>query len=216
MKIAAFLVTALTAVSALELTPETYDSATAGKTVFLKFFAPWCGHCKKMKPAWDSLMTEYADNSKILVADVDCTAEGKPLCDGNGVKGFPTLKFGDPSSLEDYEGGRDEASLTKFASELKPSCSPANIDLCDADGKAAIEKLQALSADELAAQIKEGDDKIQAAEDTFKSEVDKLQAAYKQLQDDKDATIADVKASGLGLAKAVAASAGKKAAKDEL
>ena len=27
-----------------------------------------------------------------LVAHVDCTAEGKPLCDANGVKGFPTLK----------------------------------------------------------------------------------------------------------------------------
>ena len=80
-------------------------------------------------------MTEYADHASILVADVDCTAGGKPLCDTNGVKGFPTLKYGDPSSLEDYEGGRDETALKKFVSELKHVCSPANMDLCDAEGK---------------------------------------------------------------------------------
>ena len=45
--------------SAIELTPDTWDSETSGKTVFVKFFAPWCGHCKAMKPAWDSLMEEF-------------------------------------------------------------------------------------------------------------------------------------------------------------
>jgi len=203
-------------VAAVELTPETYGAATAGKTVFLKFFAPWCGHCKKMKPDWDTLMTKYEGNAKILVADVDCTAGGKPLCDTNGVKGFPTLKFGDPSNLEDYEGGRDGPALTKFASELKPVCSPANIDLCDEEGKAAIMKLQALSADELAEIIKAGDDKAAAAEKLFADELEKLQATYKQLQEDKDTALAEVKASGLGMAKAVQGAAAATATKEEL
>ena len=44
--------------------------------VFIKFFAPWCGHCKKLKPTWDILIDEYAGHKDILVADVDCTAEG--------------------------------------------------------------------------------------------------------------------------------------------
>ena len=39
-----------------------------------------------------------------LVADVDCTTEGKPLCEENGVQGFPTIKWGSPDALEDYEG----------------------------------------------------------------------------------------------------------------
>ena len=38
----------------------------------VKFFAPWCGHCKKMKPDWDKLMEEYKDNEKVVVAEVDC------------------------------------------------------------------------------------------------------------------------------------------------
>jgi len=168
-----------------------------------------------MKPDWDKLMKEFDGNDKTLVGDVDCTAAGKPLCDSNGVKGFPTIKHGDPASLEAYEGGRDFASLRKFAKGLKPSCSPANIDLCDEEGKAKIQKVQEMSADELAAKIAEGDKKLADAESTFSTEVEKLQATYQQLQADKEATIAEVKDSGLSLLKAVQA-ANKKKGKEEL
>merc|ERR1712146_761816 len=75
----------------------------------------------------------------------DCTAGGKPLCDQVGVQGFPTLKWGDVSALEDYEGGRDEEALMAFAEEnMKPLCNPQNIDLCDEEKKAQIEEFQAM------------------------------------------------------------------------
>merc|ERR1719444_257906 len=158
MKAQAMLLAMFVPVGALELTKETWDSKTAGKTVFVKFFAPWCGHCKSMKPAWDSLMAEYKDDKSTLVADVDCTAGGKPLCDEVGVRGFPTLKYGDPSNLEDYEGGRDASSLKKFAAEsLGPVCGPANLDLCDEEKKAQISSYQAMQADALSALIDAGE-----------------------------------------------------------
>merc|ERR1719453_1791765 len=143
-----------------------------------------------MKPDWDKLMKEFKGHPSILVADVDCTTAGKPLCDSNDVKGFPTIKSGDPSDLQAYEGGRDFASLQKHAKGLKPSCSPANIDLCDAEQKAKIEAIQALSDDDLNAKIAEGDAEAAAAEKLFTSEVEKLQSAYSQLQKDKEATLA--------------------------
>jgi protein disulfide-isomerase-like protein len=196
--------------SAMELTPDNWDDETAGKTVFLKFFAPWCGHCKRMKPAWDKLMDAYADNNAILVADVDCTAAGKPLCDSNGVRGFPTIKYGDPSSLEDYNGGRDFDALKSHADGLKPLCSPFNTDLCDEEGKAKIEEMMAMSEDDLSKQIEEGEAAIEAAEKTFSSEVEKLQKKYEQLMEDKEAEITRVKDSGLGLMKSVRAAQAKK------
>jgi cytochrome c556 len=172
-----------------------------------------------MKPDWDKLMAEFDGHATIFVGDVDCTAAGKPLCDSNGVKGFPTIKYGDPSALEDYSGGRDLKSLKAHAESLKPNCSPANIDLCDEEGKAAIEKIQALSDEDINTQIVDAEKKMEDAETFFKTEVDKLQAAYKQLTDDKEATIAEVKSSGLGLLKAVKAAKAKapeKEGKEEL
>merc|ERR1711966_263046 len=136
----------------------------AGKAAFIKFFAPWCGHCKSMAADWEKLADEWAGSEVGLVAEVDCTIDtNAPIC--SGVQGYPTVKYGDPSSLEDYQGGRDFDSLKKHAeTKLKPSCSPTNLHLCDDAKKAEIEE----------------------AEKTFKSEVEKLQAAYKKLQQTKE------------------------------
>lgn len=167
-----------------------------------------------MKPAWDKLMqtwNESPEGKTSLVADVDCTAAGKSLCDEVGVRGFPTIKFGDPSNLEDYKGGRDYDSLHKFAKEnLKPVCSPSNIDLCDAEQKGKIEALQALSASDLKAKISEKEKEMEQAEQDFKDGVEGLQKQYKEMMEKKDAKLAEIKESGLGLMKAVAANAAKK------
>lgn len=58
-----------------------------------------------MKPDWDKLMAAFKGNPTSLVADVDCTAAGQPLCNKHGVKGYPTIKYGDPAKLTDYQGG---------------------------------------------------------------------------------------------------------------
>jgi hypothetical protein len=162
-----------------------------------------------MKPDWDKLMKSFKDDESRLVADVDCTTAGKALCDQVGVRGYPTIKFGDPNNLEDYKGGRDLAALEKFAKGLKPVCSPAKMDLCEPEMKEKILELQKLSAADLDTQIKEKEAEIEKAEKTFTDEVDKLQKAYQKLQEDKEATVTAVKESGLGLMKSVKAHAGK-------
>jgi hypothetical protein len=161
-----------------------------------------------MKPDWDKLMKEFAGHKSTLVGDVDCTTEGKPLCDSNGVQGFPTIKYGDPSDLEDYQGGRDFASLKKHAESLKPLCSVTNMDLCDDEGKAKIAKVQEMSTEDLQAAIDKAAADSKAASETFESEVAKLQAAYQQLQKDKEEALADIKGRGIGLMKSVLASRG--------
>lgn len=171
-----------------------------------------------MAPDWEKLSDEWVGNKIGLIADVDCTTEGKPLCDSHGVKGFPTLKYGDPAALEDYSGGRTYADLAKFATEnLKPVCSPSNLDLCDDDKKKTIQELLAKSDAELIASIAEEEKKIEDADAAFKAEVQKLQDTYQKLSSDKDAAVEAVKASGLGLMKSVMSFKSKTAdKKDEL
>jgi len=162
-----------------------------------------------MKPAWDKLMGEYKDDATKLIADVDCTAGGKSLCETMGVRGYPSIKHGDPNSLEDYNGGRTFDDMKKFAEGLKASCSPFNLDICSDEEKAKIEELTALSASDLTEKIATEEKKLTEAETTFKSEVEKLQKNYEALSKTKDDTIAKVKADGLGVMKSVQAKKGK-------
>jgi len=202
--IAAFATLFALGADAIEVTSDNFDTLTSGKTVFLKFYAPWCGHCKKIAPDWEKLEKEWDGHAVGFVGSVDCTAEGKPVCDANGIQGFPTLKWGDPSALEDYQGGRTMSDLSKFAQDnLKPVCSVSNIDLCDDEKKALIAKYQAMDTADLKIAVDEAEVAIKKAETDFQDEVGKLQKAYEALNEAKEAEIASVKNSGLSMMKSV-------------
>ena len=204
MKTALILAAASTSAFAIELTPDTWQTETVGKTVFVKFFAPWCGHCKAMKPAWDTLMSDFEGSDSVLVADVDCIGDGKELCNEVGVQGFPTIKFGNPSNLEDYKGGRDVDSLKKFASDLKPACDIETLENCSDDQKETVEHLKATSVEDLKAKVKEEAKDRKSAETEFENAVKKLQANYQTLVSGKEKSLADIKAKyNVGMVKAV-------------
>jgi len=148
-----------------------------------------------MKPAWDQLGDAFAGSKDVIIVDVDCTQDkNKDLCGKFGVQGYPTVKYfsGSTGPLGDaYQGGRTFDDLKKFADEnLGPSCSNDNIDLCTDEQKVLLEKANAMSADELAAEIKKIDDAVAAAEKNFKDELEKLQKNYEGLVKTKDETIA--------------------------
>jgi len=159
-------------------------------------------------------MAEFKDSADRLIADVDCTAGGKDLCNQVGVRGYPSIKYGDPNDLQDYNGGRDFASLKKFAEGLGPQCGPANLDLCDAAKKQQIEEFQALSVADREKKIKESEKSMEKIEADFKTFVDGLQKSYTEANEKKDKDVEALKNSGLGLLKAVHAHAKK--AKSEL
>jgi thioredoxin domain-containing protein 5 len=77
-----------------QLTAETFPVAlNEFDFVLVKFFAPWCGHCKKLAPAYLSAANKLnQEKSRIKIAEVDCTVH-KAVCQQNAVKGYPTLKF---------------------------------------------------------------------------------------------------------------------------
>merc|ERR1740129_198385 len=132
-------------------------------------------------------MKEYKGHATVLIADVDCTAGGKDLCEQVGVQGYPSIKYGDPNSLEDYEGGRDLKALQAFAKEsLGPTCGPSNLDLCDDDKKKQVNKFMAMSASDLDAAIQAKDDEMKAADKELEDLIKGLQASYEQATTKKD------------------------------
>merc|ERR1712125_242954 len=104
--------------------------------------------------------------------------------------------------------------MGKFAEEnLGPTCGPANLDLCDAAKKADIEKFSKMSAADLEAAITEKSQAMEKLETDFKAFVEGLQKQYSDANEKKDKDLEEIKNSGLGLMKAVAAHS--KAAKSE-
>jgi len=169
-----------------------------------------------MKPDWDKLASEYANSDKVVIADVDCTAGGKALCDTSGVRGYPTIKYGDPDDLQDYKGGRTFADLKKFAGELGPQCGPGALDLCDEEKKNKIKEFVALSAAKREEMIDEKEKEMKTLEADFKAFVEGLNKQYQEESKKKDDGVAAIKDGGLGLLKSVHAFETKKGGKSEL
>jgi protein disulfide-isomerase-like protein len=81
----------------------------------LKFYAPWCGHCKKMAPILDAVAPKL--KGSMAIGKIDCTTS-KSLCTEFGVRGYPTMKFALDGDVYDYPGNRDEASIVAFAQKM--------------------------------------------------------------------------------------------------
>ncbi len=136
--------------SVLDLIPSNFDKVVfeSNKPSLVEFFAPWCGHCKNLAPVYEELATKFATaGDKVSVAKVDAD-EHKSLGKQFGVQGFPTIKWFDGkkgSKPEDYNGGRDLESLSKFIEEKTgvkgktPKAAPSNVEMLnDATFKAQI------------------------------------------------------------------------------
>jgi len=115
-----------------KLDNDNFEDEIKSGVAFVKFFAPWCGHCKRLAPTWEELAKKYQDTTGVVIGHVDCTADdnlNRPLCNAQGVKGFPTLiVFKDGVKVEEYSGGRDLAALAKFV-EKHLAAEPAKDEL---------------------------------------------------------------------------------------
>lgn len=102
-----------------DLTDQTFDKHIASGRHFIKFFAPWCGHCKNLAPTWEQLASKYASSGDVSIAKVDCTQYGE-ICKKFEVRGYPTLLFlqngGD--SVEKYQGSRALGDLASFVDKM--------------------------------------------------------------------------------------------------
>lgn len=114
------LATIATATNVVDLTPDNFKSTVlSGKPALVEFFAPWCGHCKKLAPTWEELADSFsASHKQVTIAKLDGDAH-KDLSAQYGITGFPTIKYFDGSDglPEDYTGGRGLEQLQEYITE---------------------------------------------------------------------------------------------------
>ena len=102
------------------------DPLRSNADLLARFYAPWCGHCQNLKPAYEKAAKNLAGLAR--VAAVNCDEEtNKPLCGEMGVQGFPTLKIVKPGTqrgrpvVEDYQGQRSTKAIVDAVVDKIPN-----------------------------------------------------------------------------------------------
>ncbi|KAJ5787980.1 hypothetical protein N7457_002970 [Penicillium paradoxum] len=100
--------------------------ANSNHTSIVEFYAPWCGHCKSLKPAYEKAAKNL--DGLANVAAINCDDDNnKPFCGQMGVQGFPTLKIVTPSKkpgkprVEDYQGARSAKGIVDAVVDRIPN-----------------------------------------------------------------------------------------------
>ncbi|KAL9612182.1 MAG: hypothetical protein Q9167_003218 [Letrouitia subvulpina] len=112
----------------LQVDGKSYDKLIAKSNMvsIVEFYAPWCGHCQNLKPAFEKAAKSL--DGLAQVAAVNCDDDGnKPFCGTMGVQGFPTLKIVKPSkkpgkpTVEDYQGARSTKDIVDAVKQAIPN-----------------------------------------------------------------------------------------------
>ncbi|XP_076465020.1 protein disulfide-isomerase A3-like [Babylonia areolata] len=123
------IVLAVQASNVLEFTNSNFnDKIKDHDTILVEFYAPWCGHCKRLAPEYEKAADTLAKNDPpVSLAKVDCTAEAD-VCSKFGVSGYPTLKIFKAGELsKEYDGPREANGIVKtMQREAGPSSKELN------------------------------------------------------------------------------------------
>ena len=92
---------------------------------FVKFYAPWCGHCREMQHDWEDVAEHFKENPlpgvSLTVAEVDCTAgmDGSmSICMQESIHGYPTVRlYKDGDLVEEYQFARTFDRMKTFIEE---------------------------------------------------------------------------------------------------
>eukprot|EP00672_Neobodo_designis_P024107 CAMPEP_0174849414 /NCGR_PEP_ID=MMETSP1114-20130205/15654_1 /TAXON_ID=312471 /ORGANISM="Neobodo designis, Strain CCAP 1951/1" /LENGTH=455 /DNA_ID=CAMNT_0016083753 /DNA_START=39 /DNA_END=1406 /DNA_ORIENTATION=+ len=116
----AMLAMAAMAQTVVDVTDATFDEVIQGEFVLMEFYAPWCGHCKKLEPEYAEAAKQIGDMA--VLAKLDATVE-KAAAQKYEIQGFPTIKVFRKGTLSgDYNGGRSAADFVKY---VKGNSGPA-------------------------------------------------------------------------------------------
>lgn len=102
--------------------------------IVVEFYAPWCGHCKRLAPEYGKAAAVLSKHDPpIVLAKVDANEDiNRDLATKYDVSGFPTLKIlrNGGSNIQEYKGPREAEGIVDY---LKKQVGPASKQIGSAE-----------------------------------------------------------------------------------
>lgn len=112
------------------------ETLEASKYVLVKFYAPWCGHCKAMAPDYIKAAEQLKEiEPSVVLAEVDADEE-KELAQQYGVSGYPTLYWFVSGNKREFTGQRTAEGIIEW---IQKNMGPALKEWTAEELKTALE-----------------------------------------------------------------------------
>ncbi|XP_063779464.1 protein disulfide-isomerase TMX3 [Pseudophryne corroboree] len=97
---------------------DTFKDTRQDDIWLVDFYAPWCGHCKKLEPVWNEVGIEMRKSgSPVRVGKMDATIHSS-IASEFGVRGFPTIKLLKGEMAYNYRGPRTKEDIVEFSNRV--------------------------------------------------------------------------------------------------
>nr|GMC98766.1 protein disulfide-isomerase-like [Ipomoea batatas] len=115
------------------------DTVAKHNFIVVEFYAPWCGHCKRLAPEYEKAASILSSHDPpITLAKVDASDEvNKELSTKYRIQGFPSIKIlrDGGNKVQEYKGPREADGIVTY---LKKQAGPASTEIKSREDAASL------------------------------------------------------------------------------
>lgn len=102
--------------AAININKEQFQQMVSGdKPVLVDFWAPWCGYCRRIGPAYEKIAQEYGDRMEVAKINIDEEAQ---LAEAERVEIIPTLiLYKNGKAVDSVVNAGSKAAIDQFIQE---------------------------------------------------------------------------------------------------
>ena len=102
--------------AAMNINKEQFEqNLVSGKPILVDFWAPWCGYCRRIGPAYEKIAEQYGESMVVAKVNID---EEPRLAQAERIEMLPTLVlYRDGKAIDSIVAPESKAAIDRFIQE---------------------------------------------------------------------------------------------------